>query len=277
MPHDTWWAKGGEGNVDSDFIEVGDNVRAKKSRVLRRAAIISAALCVALLTGATYVISSGKDVTALEGTGLGRLASTQAILSHCGSLYSFYESDKEAMSQSGVFDVDKLPAAEGDTPRVPVIKSRLVPPYGYMYDRGLDDHITFYDQSQEVPLPQTLNSMWSGTIVVWYSPTVPTGDVENIRAWAETQDDVKVVMWRNVNLGAPSSVAEISMPRERAVSFSGWGTSQSCKYWNPTAADEFVAFAKKQQKKFGHDTSSEHPKAKLDDSGRLLDFVPPTR
>jgi len=193
------------------------------------------------------------------------LPSVASTLLGCGSVYQF-DPKSEAY---GVFDMrDLKPKVAGGKIRVPTAPP-LVPAYGYMTDTPLSGDKVVYrlDDKDLPPMTSILRSMYSGTIVLWYLPTVGESGIKKLEEWANTHSNIVVMPWVPQTLGIPETMTGYQMPAGRTYAFSAWRVTQSCQGFGTTAANDFVDYVTRLHG--SNIPSTLPPLAKMDEAGHL--------
>lgn len=194
------------------------------------------------------------------------LPSVSATLLGCGNVYSF---DPEPGSY-GVFDMSDLkPAVEGGSVRIPTAPV-IVPAYGYMTAEPLPDRdaVVYRVGDEDLPnLSAILRSMYSGTIILWYLPSMEESSITQLENWANTRSDVVVMPWTPYTLGLPESMTGYQMPAGRTYAFSAWSVTQSCQGFSASVADDFVTFV--EHLHGSNIPSAKPPLANIDENGHL--------
>lgn len=268
--NEAWWVPQ---DHDIDHLEatVPYEIKHKKRVKLHKTiSAISIALTLGIIALAANIIITNKDITRIEDQGNQTLASTNAILAQCGNLFTFHNRMPEALSQASVFNPEELAQHNGKA-YVPILKKVIVPPFGYMIDQRLDKNTKFYHTVEEIPLPQTLRSVYDGAIIVWYSPLTSEKEIEDIKQWVETQDNVIAIPWKNANIGVGQDIPPVLMPLNRSIAFTAWGLTQSCGIWSENAINDFIKFAQKLEK--DQPRAVTPPQAKLTEDELLPPFT----
>ena len=74
--------------------------------------------------------------------------------------------------------------------------------------------------------------MWSGALVVYYTPTAHPADVKALTVIAATRADLNIIV-------VPWDTDRGPLPSGRKIAFATWGASQTCQRLVVTALDQF--------------------------------------
>ena len=166
--------------------------------------------------------------------------SPQAYAAGCGNIYRA----KNAIVQSKQIPESyylNLPN-DGYIPSSPLI----VPMYGYLTERGMHpSQFKFYseeDVNKELPEQLILRTMWdSGIPVIWYDPNrIGSTDYKTLEGLGKNNEGRLLILpWLHYD--------SAKLPRDRAIAYSVFGMSQTCKAFSRDVLNQFLDFTDKHQ------------------------------
>ena len=180
------------------------------------------------VTGGLFAAAVGtaQPRTRNEATGISVRQSTDSLVGGCGRVF-------ERKTPPGTAGVVPSVKADGVTPNIATIPP-IVPMTGPFWSPPADPGVRMYTSSSPaIPKPtRLLHNMWSGALVVYYTPAAHTADVRALTVIAATRADLDIIV-------VPWDTTRGPLPSDRKIAFATWGASQTCQRLVVTALDQF--------------------------------------
>lgn len=164
--------------------------------------------------------------------------SPQSYSAGCGTIFRAKNAVAESkqIPESYYLDIPN----DGYVPSSPLI----VPTYGYLTERGMHpSQFKFYSEesvNKDLPEQLILRTMWdSGIPVIWYDPKkISPEDYATLEGLGKNNEGRLLILpWLHYD--------SANLPRDRAIAYSVFGMSQTCKTFNRDALNQFLDFADK--------------------------------
>jgi Protein of unknown function (DUF3105) len=213
-----WWAQDSGIQVHPPGAFSRRNLRTVAFRCLVALAVAGGLFAAVVGTAQPRTRQEGSDLTSWR-------QSTDALRGGCGRVF-------ERKATPGVAGVIASVKADG-SPNVPDFRT-IVPMTGPFWSPPAAPDVRMYTPSSpSIPEPaRLLHNMWSGALVVYYTPTAQTADVRALTLIAATRADLNIIV-------VPWDTERGPLPSERRIAFATWGASQTCQRLVVSALDQF--------------------------------------